>query len=106
MFRYKAPVLVVTANKTGYGNAVADCAGAIENMMLEANELDLGTCWINQLRWLADNPSIRERMLGLGMKEDETVCASMALSHAATLDGLPCRAVREPCGDKGLECHL
>ena len=37
----------------------ADCSCALENMMLEANELELGR-WINQLRWLDENPRINE----------------------------------------------
>ena len=48
-FDYGAPVLIITANKKGYGNAMADSACAMENMMLMANALDLGSCWINQL---------------------------------------------------------
>ena len=48
-FHYNAPVLIVTANKKNYGNAVADSACALENMMIAANALDLGACWINQL---------------------------------------------------------
>lgn len=99
VFHYHAPVLVVTANKVGYGNAMADCACAVENMMLEANELDLGSCWINQLHWLAEDERVRERMLELGMEEDETVCASVALGYPATEDGLPMRKEREIAGN-------
>lgn len=99
VFHYDAPALVVTANKIGYGNNVADCACAIENMMLEANELGLGSCWINQLHWLADNPRVRSCLLGLGMAVDETVCASMALGYPDTPDGLPDRREREPRGN-------
>ena len=47
-FHYGAPVYIVTANKMGYGNAMADSACALENMMIAANALDLGSCWINQ----------------------------------------------------------
>lgn len=93
VFHYDAPVLVVVCNRIGYGNAMADSACAMENMMLMANALDLGSCWINQLRWLRDDPAVRSRLLELGMTEDETVCAALALGHAATEDGLPVRTV-------------
>lgn len=99
VFHYNAPTLIVTANKIGYGNNIADCACAIENMMLEANELNLGTCWINQLHWLADNPRIREYMLKIGMAEDETICASMILGYSDTKDGMPNRAERKITGN-------
>ena len=59
IFHYNAPVLIVTANRKGYGNAMADSACALENMMIAANALDLGTCWINQLHWLDRGPERR-----------------------------------------------
>ncbi|MCR5721030.1 MAG: nitroreductase family protein, partial [Lachnospiraceae bacterium] len=62
VFHYNAPVLIVTANKKDYGNAMADSACALENMMIAANALDLGSCWINQLHWLDENPEVRKFM--------------------------------------------
>ena len=41
VFCYNAPVLIVVANRKDYGNNIADCACAIENMMVAANALDL-----------------------------------------------------------------
>ncbi len=98
-FHYNAPVLIIAANKIAYGNAMADCACAIENMMLEANELDLGSCWINQLHWLDNNPEVRAYMSKLGLADDETICASMALGRAATNDNLPIRTERAITGN-------
>ena len=57
---YNAPVLIVVANRKNYGNNIADCACAIENMMVAANALDLGSCWINQLKWLNEETEIVE----------------------------------------------
>ena len=85
VFHYNAPVLIVAANKKGYGNAMADSACALMNMMLEANELDLGSCWINQLHWLDEDPEIHAYLLGLGLGEDETVCGSLAVGYAEIL---------------------
>lgn len=34
-----------------------------------ANALDLGSVWINQLRWLNENPVILEKMQELGMAD-------------------------------------
>lgn len=88
-FLYNAPVLIVTANKKGYGNAMADSSCALENMMIAANALDLGSCWINQLHWLDEDEAVREYLLGLGLAEDETVTGGLALGYPA--DGLPNR---------------
>ena len=95
-FHYNAPVLIVVTNRIGYGNAMADSACALENMMVAANALDLGTCWINQLHWLDDNPTIRKYMYNLGLEENETITGAMILGYAA--DGLP---ERKPLERKG-----
>ena len=40
VFYYRAPVLIIVANQKNYGNNIADCAVAVENMMIAANALD------------------------------------------------------------------
>ena len=100
VFTYHAPVLVVMANRRGYGNAMADCVAAVENMMIEANELDLGTCYINQLNWLGDDPALVEYLQSLGLADDERVFASMALGYAASENGLPSRKPLERKGNR------
>lgn len=89
VFHYNAPMLIVTANRIGYGNALADSACALENMMIAANALDLGSCWINQLHWLTDEPTIRDYLSGLGLAENETVTGGLILGYGA--DGAPVR---------------
>ena len=90
VFHYGAPVLIVTANKQGYGNALADSACVLENMMIAANALDLGSCWINQLHWLDENPQIRAYMRTLGLAEDETITGGLIVGYAA--GGTPVRS--------------
>ena len=89
VFHYNAPVLIVTANRKGYGNAKADSACALENMMIAANALDLGSCWINQLHWLDEDADVRAYMEGLGLGKDETITGGLILGYGA--DGLPVR---------------
>ena len=93
VFSYNAPVLIIVANKRDYGNNQADCAIALENMMLEANELDLGSCYINQLKWLNENQKILSYLQSLGMNEDERVYGSLIVGYPDTNDGKPLRKV-------------
>lgn len=99
VFMYNAPALIVVANKRDYGNRYADVSCAMQNMMLAANALDLGSCWINQLRWLQDNPVLRAYLQKLGMAEDEEVCASLSIGYPDTPDGLPGRRVMPVTGN-------
>ena len=96
IFHYNAPVLIVIANKKGYGNAIADSSCALENMMIAANAFDLGSCWINQLHWLDDNERIRSFLEGYGLKKDETITGGLALGFSE--NGLP---NRKPLDRKG-----
>ncbi|PBC74664.1 nitroreductase family protein [Fibrobacter intestinalis] len=91
VFHYRAPVLIVVANQKDYGNNMADVSVAIENMMLEANELDLGSCWINQLRWLNENPTLLAYLQTLGLLENERVYGSVAIGYPLTESGFPLR---------------
>lgn len=96
-FHYNAPVLIVTANRIGYGNAMADSACALENMMVAANALDLGSCWINQLHWLTDHEAIHAYMTRLGLKENETVTGGLILGYGA--GGAPVRGELKRTGN-------
>lgn len=100
VFSYHAPILIIVANRKDYGNNMADSVAAIENMMIAANALDLGSCYINQLYWLNEEPSMISYLQELGLKENERVFASMVLGYAATEDGLPNRT---PLARKGNE---
>ena len=91
VFCYNAPILIVVANRKDYGNNIADCACAIENMMVAANALDLGSCWINQLKWLNEETEIVEYLRSFGMKEDERVYGAVIIGYPATDSGLPNR---------------
>ena len=91
IFHYSAPVLIVTANKLTYGNNIADCACALENMMIAANALDLGSCWINQLKWLNETESIRAFFAPYGIEEDERIYGAVSIGYPDTESGLPNR---------------
>ncbi|MBR3016696.1 MAG: nitroreductase family protein [Clostridia bacterium] len=98
MFCYNAPVLIAVANRRDYGNNMADCACAIENMMVAANALDLGSCWINQLRWLNEDEALVEYLRSLGMKENERVYGAVIIGYPA--NGLPNRNLMAQRGNE------
>ena len=92
--------MIIVANQKDYGNNIADCACALENMMIAANELDLGSCWINQLKWLNEDEALLEYERSLGLEENERIYGALAVGYADTEDGLPCRKPLERTGNK------
>lgn len=86
---YGAPVLVITANKKGYANAMADCSCALMNMMLMAEQEQVGSCWINQYRLMGEAPPLQAFMKELGMQEDEEVYGALVLGYTDKLEGEP-----------------
>ncbi len=100
VFCYNAPVLIAVANRRDYGNNMADCACAIENMMVAANALDLGSCWINQLRWLNEEPALTDYLRTLGMKEHERIYGAVIIGYPATENGLPNRNLMACMGNE------
>ena len=98
VFCYNAPVLIAVANRRDYGNNMADCACAIENMMVAANALDLGSCWINQLRWLNENEALVEYLRSLGMKKNERIYGAVIIGYPS--NGLPNRSLMAQKGNE------
>jgi nitroreductase len=99
-FHRDAPVLILAANRETYSNNIADCSCVLENMMIMANALDLGSCWVNQIKWLNSEPEMLELLYGIGLREGERVYGGITLGYADTPDGLP---VRTPLERKGNE---
>lgn len=81
--RYGAPALILVTNRKDNGCALQDASCAMENMMLAARALGLGSCWINQPYHLRDNPELRALLAGIGLSDEELICASLALGRPA-----------------------
>ena len=67
--------------------------------MLMANALDLGSCWINQLKWLNESEAVNAVFRKFGMEEDERIYGAVSIGYAATEDGLPVRTPLERTGN-------
>lgn len=80
-FYYNAPTLIITSNDSNYSNAMADSACALENMLLSANYLKLGACWINQVTWFDSDKNVRSLLTSLGIPENYKVCGSVCVGY-------------------------
>jgi nitroreductase len=90
-FYHNAPTLIIASNKPNYENAMADCALALQNIFLAAQSLGLGSCYINQLHWLRDDPQVRAYLFELGIPKAHTICSSAAVGFIAKESSAPVR---------------
>lgn len=80
---YGAPVNIIISYKRDENHAYVDGAAAMENLLLMATELGLGSCWINQIRECCDDPSVRAILTEYGVPEDHIVICSAAIGYIA-----------------------
>lgn len=80
-FYYNAPTLIIVSNDREYSNCMADSAIALENILLSAHSLGLGSCFVNQLTWFCDDKNVRKALAGLGIPENYVVCGSAVIGY-------------------------
>lgn len=90
-FYYHAPTLIILSNRPNYENAMADCALAAQNIFLAAESLGLGSCYINQLHWLRNDPGVRDYLLESGIPLENTICCSVVVGYIGKVSVAPMR---------------
>ncbi len=86
VFNYDPSLFIIIANKKQNANAMADSACAIENMMLAAQDMQLGSCYINQLKHLQNDPRMNDYLKTIGLQDDEIVCCSLSVGYVEKLN--------------------
>ena len=71
-----APTVVIVASRRNAVSPLADACAAIQNMLLAAESLSLGSCWIGFVRYHFQNPAAYAR---LGIPEGYEVQYGVAL---------------------------
>ena len=79
---YDAPVLIIVSVPRDYKHGMADTSVALQNMMLAANSLELGSVWVNQLLDVGDHAKVRAILTNLGVPEDHIVNGSLAVGYS------------------------
>lgn len=59
---YEAPTVIVVSGKKGTTSSFADCCAAIQNMLIAAESLEIGSCWIGLARFFFENPENVEKL--------------------------------------------
>lgn len=74
--------IVVSANPEGTPCPAEDCATVLENMFVAAYSLGVGSCWINQLCPVSDEPGFRSFITGLGVPESNKIYGAGCFGYA------------------------
>lgn len=53
---YDAPTVIVVSGKKDTVSPFADCCAAIQNMLIAATSMGIGSCWIGLARFFFENP--------------------------------------------------
>ena len=78
-----APVaLIIPSDRKDNRFFKEDLSCAMENMMLAAHAMGIGSVWINQLSDCCDVPGVRELLCELGIPRDHGVLGRCALGYA------------------------
>lgn len=80
---YGAPVVVIASAEGSSPTAQYDCACGLQNMMLAAQSLGLGSCWVHVPARLDDSPESQELRAELGIPASHRIHGSIALGYAA-----------------------
>lgn len=79
-----APIFViVSANPALSACAAEDCSQVLANMFLAAHSLGIGSCWINQLCPICDEPRFREVISRLGVPDECKIYGAACFGYNA-----------------------
>ena len=84
---YGAPVIIIVLAERDNANRVSDGALAIGNMLLEAEDLGMGACWINRAREAFEKPEWQEWLKQIGVEGDYEGIGHVALGFEAKEGG-------------------
>lgn len=91
---YDAPTILLVLASSQRGTRVEDGSCVLENMMLAAHSLGLGSCWIHREREMFELPEGKELLSQWGITEPLTGVGALALGYPDETLRSPNRAKR------------
>lgn len=78
---YNADAMVIVSVDRDIEMGEIDTATAMQNMMIASTSLEIGSCWINQLRGICDDRDIRGLLNDFNIPENHLVYGMLALGN-------------------------
>lgn len=79
---YGAPAMLIVLAKKDWPNRVYDGSVVMENLMVAAHALGVGSCWIHRAKEEFETPWGKELLKSLGIEEDYEGIGHCALGYA------------------------
>jgi nitroreductase len=78
---HNAPTVIFVSGDEKNHSAAVDCAAAVENILIAAESLGLGTCWIGFIAFLLNNEQGKAYLKELGVPEGFRQFHSVAIGY-------------------------
>lgn len=92
---YHAPTVILLSGEVKKASSAVDCAAACQNMLLAAESLGLGSCWIGFIAHLLNSTESENYLMKLGVPEGYKQFHSVALGYKKNLMPLTAPKRRE-----------
>lgn len=80
-FFYNAPCFIVVTSTKENKHAVEDGSVALENMMMAAHSIKIGSVWINQLKDIQEDLEFRKFLESIEIHENEQIIGCLAIGY-------------------------
>lgn len=80
-FCYHAPTFLLITYEKGNYNSLPNTGCLLENAMLQATDLGIGSCWINLVRRCGKDEGLQNFMKQFGFTDDEEITGGLALGY-------------------------
>lgn len=78
---YNSPTVILVSGNEKNNYAAVDCAAAVENMLIAAESLNIGTCWIGFIAYLLNSEEGKDFVKELGIPEGYKQIHAVAIGH-------------------------
>lgn len=78
---YSAPTVILVSGDENNSYSAIDCAAAVENMLIAAESLGIGSCWIGFIAYLLNSEEGKKFVKELGIPEGFKQIHSVALGY-------------------------
>lgn len=78
---YNSPTVIFVSGEAGNTSAAVDCSAAVENMLIGAQSLEIGSCWVGFIAYVLNSEEGKPFLEELGIPKGFKQIHSVALGY-------------------------